>query len=302
MLTPRKETTTRENIGPTTLVFPTSQESFTMPQQPNHRLSGQSAVVTGSSGGIGAAVALALAREGANVAINYYSDEEGAKKVANKIAEMDAGAKTVIVQADTSDEKDVERLFAKAIDEFGTVDIAVANAGIQKDAPTHEMTLDQWRRVIDVNLTGQFIVCRAAIREFLRRGVREDVSVATGKIICMSSVHDIIPWAGHINYAAAKGGVKLMMETIAQEYGPKGIRANSISPGAIATDINDEVVNDPVKKEALLKLIPYRRVGKPTDIGAVAAWLASDESDYITGETIYVDGGMTNYPGFSENG
>jgi len=273
-----------------------------MPQQPNHRLSGQSAVVTGSSGGIGAAVALALAREGANVAINYYSDEEGAKKVANKIAEMDAGAKTVIVQADTSDEKDVERLFAKAIDEFGTVDIAVANAGIQKDAPTHEMTLDQWRRVIDVNLTGQFIVCRAAIREFLRRGVREDVSVATGKIICMSSVHDIIPWAGHINYAAAKGGVKLMMETIAQEYGPKGIRANSISPGAIATDINDEVVNDPVKKEALLKLIPYRRVGKPTDIGAVAAWLASDESDYITGETIYVDGGMTNYPGFSENG
>ena len=273
-----------------------------MYQQPNSRLVGQTAVVTGSSRGIGAGVAIALAREGANVAINYRSSEEEARDVERAILEERPDAGTLVVQADTSKEEEVERLFARAIERFGTVDVAVANAGIQRDAPTHEMTLDQWRAVIDVNLTGQFLVCRAALREFLRRGVREDVSRAAGKIICMSSVHDVVPWAGHANYAASKGGLKLLMETLAQEYGAHKVRVNALSPGAIATDINASARDSTEEREALLKLIPYHRIGEASDVGAAAAWLASDESDYVTGATLYVDGAMTNYPGFIGNG
>ncbi len=273
-----------------------------MYQKPNARLSGQTAIVTGSSRGIGKAVALALAQDGANVTINYRSNVDEARDTAAVIEEKCPRAKTLIVQADTSHEGDVERLFAETIERFGTVDIAVANAGIQRDAATHEMTLEQWNQVIEVNLTGQFLICRAAIREFLRRGMREEVSVALGKLLCMSSVHDIIPWAGHSNYAASKGGMKMFMETLAQEYGPRKIRVNAISPGAIATDINKDVWDDPARKKNLMRLIPYRRIGVPSDVGSVAAWLASDESDYITGTTIYVDGAMTNYPEFGNNG
>ena len=272
-------------------------------QRPNARLADQTAVVTGSSGGIGAAVAEALAREGANVVINYYSDEDGARRLEAKLrGELGGDAGLLVVGADTADEADVERMFARAVDAFGTVDIAVANAGIQQDAPSHEMSLAQWERVIAVNLTGQFLVCRAALREFLRRGVREGVSRAAGKIICMSSVHDVIPWAGHANYAASKGGLKLFMETLAQEYGAHKVRVNALSPGAIATDINASARDTKEEREALLKLIPYHRVGEASDIGAAAAWLASDESDYVTGATLYVDGAMTNYPGFIGNG
>ena len=273
-----------------------------MPQRANSRLVGQTAIVSGSSRGIGAAVAVALAREGANVTINYHSSEDDARQLHDQILDEKPEAGLLLVQADTSKEADVERMFAETVAKFGTVDIAVANAGVQRDAATHEMSLAQWQTVIDVNLTGQFLICRAALREFLRRGPREGVSCATGKIICMSSVHDVIPWAGHSNYAAAKGGLKMFMETLAQEYGPKGIRVNSVSPGAIATDINKDVWSDDAKKRALLDLVPYRRMGLPQDIGSVVAWLASDESDYITGATIYVDGGMTNYPAFADNG
>lgn len=273
-----------------------------MYQQPNDRLVGQTAIVTGSSRGIGAAVAVALAREGANVTINYHSSEDEARAVAEVIEGQRPGAQTHLVQADTSEEEDIERLFAETVDAFGTVDIAVANAGIQRDAPTHEMSLDDWRTVLDVNLTGQFLVCRAALREFLRRGCRPEISAATGKIICMSSVHDVIPWAGHVNYAASKGGLKVMMETLAQEYGQHKIRVNAIAPGAIATDINAAARDTEAEREAMLTLIPYHRVGEPSDIGAAAAWLASDESDYVTGTTLYVDGAMTNYPGFIGNG
>ena len=273
-----------------------------MYQQPNNRLADQTALVTGSSSGIGAACALALAREGANVVVNYHSDAEGGKAVVDGILAEVPGAQTLLVEADTADEADVERMFAEAVDAFGTVDVAVANAGIQQDAPTHEMTLAQWRAVIDVNLTGQFLVARAAIREFLRRGMRPGVSAALGKIVCMSSVHDVIPWAGHANYAAAKGGLKVLMETLAQEYGPERIRVNSLSPGAIATDINRGVWEDKAQLAELLKLIPYGRMGQPDDIGAACVWLASDESDYVTGTTLYVDGAMTNYPGFVGNG
>lgn len=273
-----------------------------MAHVPNARLRSQTAVVTGSSSGIGAAVALALAREGANVVVNYHSDEGGGRDTVAAIAEAAPEAGTLLVQADTSSEEDVERMFAEAVGAFGTVDVAVANAGIQKDAPTHEMALADWRAVIDVNLTGQFLVARAALRCFLGQGVREGVSRAAGKIICMSSVHDAIPWAGHANYAAAKGGLKVFMETLAQEYGPRRIRVNSLSPGAIATDINRDVWSDPAREKDLLRLIPYGRIGRPEDIGAAAAWLASDESDYVTGTTLYVDGAMTNYPGFVDNG
>ena len=273
-----------------------------MYQRPNGRLRDQTAIVTGSSSGLGAAVASAFAREGARVVVNYYSDREGGESVAEAIVAENPGAEVLVVQADTSVEADVERLFARAVERFGTVDIAVANAGIQLDAPTHEMTLDQWRRVIDVNLTGQFLVARAAIREFLRRGMRPDVSAALGKILCMSSVHDRIPWAGHANYAASKGGLQLFAQTLAQEYGPRQIRVNILSPGAIKTPINESVWSDAAGADDLLRLIPYGRIGEPSDIGAAAAWLASDESDYVTGATLYVDGGMTQYPGFADNG
>lgn len=273
-----------------------------MHQQPNSRLNGQTALISGSSKGIGAAVAFALAREGANVVINYHSSRDEALELQTKIKEEVENAQTLVIKADTSKEADVERMFAKTIEKFGRIDIAVANAGIQQDAHTHEMTLRQWQRVIDVNLTGQFLICRAAIREFLKQRRDKKLSKAVGKIICMSSVHDVIPWAGHSNYAAAKGGLKMFMETLAQEYGSKGIRVNSISPGAIATDINKSVWSNKSQLKSLLKLVPYGRIGQPDDIGSVAAWLASDESDYITGTTLYVDGGMTNYPEFADNG
>jgi glucose 1-dehydrogenase len=164
------------------------------------------------------------------------------------------------------------------------------------------MSLADWQFVIDVNLTGQFLCSREAVREFKRRGVRKDVSCAAGKIICMSSVHDRIPWAGHVNYAASKGGVMLMMKSIAQEVAPFRIRCNSICPGAIRTPINTSAWETPEAYRELLKLIPYKRIGEPEDIARTAVWLASDEADYITGTNIYVDGGMTLYPGFEAGG
>jgi glucose 1-dehydrogenase len=185
---------------------------------------------------------------------------------------------------------------------FGTIDILVANAGLQKDAPFDQMTLQDWNTVLDVNLTGQFLCAREAVREFKRRGVRKEVSCAAGKIICMSSVHDAIPWAGHVNYAASKGGVMLMMKSIAQEVAPYRIRVNSISPGAIRTPINAAAWNTPEAYNELLKLIPYKRIGEAEEIGRAAAWLASDYADYVNGVSLFVDGGMTLYPGFETGG
>jgi glucose 1-dehydrogenase len=164
------------------------------------------------------------------------------------------------------------------------------------------MTLAQWNTVIGVNLTGQFLCAREAVREFKRRGVVKEVSVAAGKIICMSSVHETIPWAGHVNYAASKGGVRLMMKSIAQEVAPFRIRVNSICPGAIRTPINTDAWATPEAYKALMTLIPYKRIGEPEDIGRVAAFLASDQADYINGADIFVDGGMTLYPGFATGG
>jgi glucose 1-dehydrogenase len=208
----------------------------------------------------------------------------------------------MIFQADVSNEADVKKMFAEIVSSLGTLDILVNNAGLQRDAPLTEMTLEQWNTVIGVNLTGQFLCAREAVREFLRRGPSPEKSKALGKIICMSSVHEVIPWAGHVNYAASKGGIMMMMKSIAQECAPKRIRVNNICPGAIQTPINKSAWQTPQAMASLLTLIPYGRIGQPEDIGQVAVWLSSDESDYLTGADIFVDGGMTLYPGFATNG
>jgi glucose 1-dehydrogenase len=267
---------------------------------PGQPLKGQSALVTGANSGIGESVARHLAAAGATVVINYVANEQYSTQMVNEIT--DAGGDAIAIQADVSKEDQVQAMFAQMYREFGTIDILVNNAGLQKDAAFHEMTLDQWNFVLGVNLTGQFLCAREAIREFLRRGIRPEVSCAAGKIICMSSVHEVIPWAGHANYAASKGGVMLLMKSLAQEVAPRRIRVNSIGPGAIKTPINKSAWDTPEAEKSLLALIPYDRVGVPGDIGKAAVWLASDDSDYVTGITLFVDGGMTLYPGFATGG
>jgi len=234
------------------------------------------------------------------VAVNYHSDADEAERVVAAIEK--AGGEAFAVQADVSREDQVQKMFAEILRRFGTIDILLNNAGLQQDAPLHEMTLQQWERVICVNLTGQFLCAREAAREFLRRGVVPEVSRAAGKIICMSSVHEVIPWAGHVNYAASKGGIMQLMKSMAQELAPQKIRVNSIAPGAIRTPINRSAWDTPEALAELLKLIPDGRVGEPEDIARAAVWLASDASDYVTGATIFVDGGMTLYPGFATGG
>ncbi|WP_205501766.1 SDR family oxidoreductase [Rufibacter psychrotolerans] len=262
------------------------------------RLQNQVAIVTGASSGIGQGIAIRLGQHGANVVVNYHSDDEGAQATKDQIEA--AGGKALVIKADVSKEEEVEAMFQTALDTFGTLDILVNNAGIQKDAALVDMTLDQWNKVIGTNLTGPFLCARAASKIFLKQGIRKEVSRAAGKIIFISSVHDIIPWAGHVNYATSKGGVAMMMKTMAQELAPQGIRVNSISPGAIKTDINKEDWSSREGEEKMLSQIPYGRIGEPDDIARVAAWLASDEADYVAGATIYVDGGMTLFPSFAE--
>ena len=264
------------------------------------KLEGQIALVTGASSGIGAGVAKALAQEGATVAVNYSSSPEKAEKIRNEIET--AGGKAITVKADVSNEEEVVAMYKEVFRLFGTVDILVNNAGLQKDAKFHEMSLQEWNHVMGINLTGQFLCAREAIKEFLRRGVVPEKSKAAGKIICMSSVHEVIPWAGHANYAASKGGVMMLMKSIAQEYAPMKIRVNSIGPGAIRTPINHAAWQTPESYKQLLKLIPQKRIGETEDIGGAAVWLASDDSDYVNGITLFVDGGMLLYPGFEDNG
>ena len=263
-------------------------------------LKGQKALVTGANSGIGKAVAIGMGHAGADVVVNYIADPDSADAVCQEIERC--GSRAIAVQADVSCEDQVQAMFKQMLESFGTIDILVNNAGIQRDAPFDELTLKQWQQVIDVNLTGQFLCAREAIREFKRRGVREAVSCAAGKIICMSSVHEVVPWAGHVNYAASKGGVMLMMKSIAQEVAPYRIRVNSIGPGAVRTPINRSAWETREAYDKLMELVPYKRIGEPEDIARAAVWLASDEADYINGTTLFVDGGMTLYPGFTENG
>jgi glucose 1-dehydrogenase len=272
-----------------------------VPPMPDQKpLARQRALVTGANSGIGRSVAVALGLAGADVVVNYVKDDVAANDVAHEIRR--AGSKAIVHKADVSAQDQVSAMFDRAVKEFGTVDILVNNAGLQRDAAFAEMSLAQWNKVLDVNLTGQFLCAQAATREFLRRGVVPSVSRAAGKIICMSSVHQAIPWAGHANYASSKGGIKLLMESMAQELAPKRIRVNGIAPGAIQTPINTSAWNTPDALKRLLTLIPYGRIGLPEDIARAAVWLASDDSDYVVGTTLFVDGGMTLYPGFSTNG
>ena len=267
---------------------------------PNPKLKGQSALVTGANSGIGLAVAVALANDGANVVVNYVTHSEDADAVVKQIT--DTGGNAIALQADVSNEAQVQSMFQQMIAKYGTIDILVNNAGLQKDSPLESMSLADWQLVINVNLTGQFLCAREAVKEFLRRGMVPERSRALGKIICMSSVHQVIPWGGHVNYASSKGGIEMLMKSMAQELAPKKIRVNSIGPGAIQTPINKAAWSTPEALNSLLTLIPYGRIGQPEDIGKVAVWLASDESDYLTGTTIFADGGMLLYPGFSTNG
>lgn len=263
-------------------------------------LRGQRAVITGANTGIGAEIAVAMAAAGARVVVNYVAQPDAATNLVRRI--QAEGGEALAVPADVGSETQVEQLFNAVEEAFGGVDILVNNAGLQRDAPVHEMSLKDWEQVIQVNLTGQFLCARAAVRHFLRHGVQQEISSAAGKIICMSSVHDVIPWAGHVNYAASKGGVLMLMKTLAQELAPYKIRVNSISPGAIKTCINYDAWNTPEQEARLLELIPYGRVGHPRDVAKAAVWLASDESDYVTGTTMYIDGGMTLYPEFRSGG
>lgn len=280
---------------------PALPDASRLPRAPYQQvLVGQPSLVTGANSGIGKAVALGLARAGADVVVNYVTNPESADEVAHEIEAM--GRKAISLKADVSKEDEVERMFADAISHFGTLHISVSNAGLQRDAPFDEMTLEQWNTVIGINLTGQFLCTRAAAREFKRRGVVSAISQAAGKIICMSSVHQVIPWAGHANYAASKGGIMLLMKSIAQELAPHFIRANSIAPGAIRTPINTSAWDTVDAYKDLMTLVPYKRIGEPDDIAQAAVWLASEASDYVTGTTLFVDGGMTLYPGFATGG
>lgn len=268
----------------------------------NQPLLNQIAIVTGASSGIGSGVAKYLAMAGATVIVNYPvpSNGDAANEVVNEI--ISAGNKASSFCCNVANEQEVIAMFTHVIETYGTVDILVNNAGLQRDAPFTEMTMEQWNTVINVNLTGQFLCAREAIKEFLRRGIIKEKSVAAGKVICMSSVHEMIPWAGHANYAASKGGINMLMRSIAQEFAPHKVRVNSIAPGAIKTPINKAAWDTPQAEAHLLNLIPYQRVGIVDDIAKVAVWLSSDDSDYITGATIFVDGGMTLFPGFATNG
>lgn len=260
-------------------------------------LVGQTALVTGASKGLGQAVAIGLAQAGADVLVNYHSDEAGARETAEAVEA--AGRRAVLYKADVSKEDQVLAMYQALFDAFGRIDVCVPNSGIQLNAPFHEMTMDQWRTVIDINLTGQFVCAREAVKAFRRQGIDKRISYSAGKIVFMSSVHDLIPWEGHANYAAAKGGIMLLMKSVAQELAHLKIRANGLSPGAIRTPMNVEKLTSPEAFErSLLQLIPSKRIGEPEDVARAAVWLASDESDYVNGITIYIDGGMTLYPGF----
>jgi glucose 1-dehydrogenase len=277
------------------------QQASRIPSRPIPKvLVGQKALVTGANSGIGRAVAVALGQAGADVVVNYVAGDDAAEEVAGEIREC--GSKAYAHKADVSQEDQVQEMFRSMVAQFGTIDILVNNAGLQRDAAFHEMTLAQWNTVISVNLTGQFLCAREAVREFLRRGVVDSVSCAAGKIICMSSVHQEIPWGGHANYASSKGGVMMMMQSLAQEVAPRRIRVNSIAPGAIRTPINTAAWQTKQAYENLMTLVPYKRIGEPIDIARAAVWLASDDSDYVVGATLFVDGGMTLFPGFATGG
>jgi glucose 1-dehydrogenase len=254
-------------------------------------LNGKTVIITGAATGIGKACALRFGQEKANVIINYHSDKQlnETEEMINEIKKN--GGNAIAVQGDVTKEQDIKKLINKAAEEFGSLDVMINNAGIENEVPSHKLTLEEWNKVISTNLTGQFLGCREVIAHFLEHDIQ-------GAIINMSSVHEIIPWPHFVHYAASKGGIKMMTQTLALEYAPKRIRINGIAPGAINTPINAEKFADPKQKEGVLKLIPMGYIGEPEEIAATAAWLASNQASYVTGLTLIADGGMTLYPGF----
>lgn len=248
-------------------------------------------VITGAGSGIGKSFAENFGKAKSKVVLNYRSDRHLDEIDELKNTIQSAGGQAIAVQGDVAVEEDVKNLVQSAVDHFGTLDIMINNAGFEKPIPTHEMSNDEWQKVIDINLTGAFTGSREAINQFLKEDKK-------GVIINTSSVHDRIPWPNYVNYAASKGGLKLMMETMSMEYAQYGIRINNISPGAIVTEHTEEKFSDPKTREETLEMIPAREIGEAQDISNVALFLASDLASYIHGTTIYVDGGMTNYPAF----
>jgi len=254
-------------------------------------LQGRKAIVTGASSGIGKATAERLAREGASVCVNYYSEQEADDAQQVVEAATKAGApKAIAVAADVGDEQQATALVARAAKEFDGIDLLVNNAGIEKQIPLLEMSLADWDRVVSTNLGGAFLCLREAAKVM--------AAASGGTVVNMSSVHEFIPWPGFAHYCASKGGLKLLMETAARELAPKKIRVLNIAPGAIVTPINKFVLDDPEAEHAVLEEIPLARMGQPEEIAAAVAWAASAEADYVTGTTIVVDGGMSLYPRF----
>ncbi|MFC3932059.1 glucose-1-dehydrogenase [Streptococcus dentapri] len=256
-----------------------------------NELEGEIAVVTGGSKGIGTAISKRFGSEKMNVVVNYFSDSKGADKAVKIIEE--AGGKGLAIQANIGEEAGVQKLIDAAIAEFGGLDVWVNNAGVENQSPTHELSLEDWNRVLTTNLTGVFLGSKAALNYFVKNSKK-------GNIINLSSVHEQIPWPGFAHYAASKGGVKLFTESIAMEYAKQNIRVNNIGPGAINTPINAKKFANPVQYEETASMVPMHRIGAPEEVAAAATWLASDESSYVTGITLFVDGGMTLYPAFQD--
>ncbi|HDR4901517.1 TPA: SDR family oxidoreductase [Bacillus cereus] len=252
-------------------------------------LNGKVVVITGASTGLGKAMAIRFGKEQANVVVNYRSNEAEAREVVEEIKK--AGGQAIAVKGDVTVEADVINLVQSAVKEFGTLDVMINNAGIENPVVSHEMPLNDWNKVINTNLTGAFLGSREAIKYFVEHDIK-------GSVINMSSVHERIPWPLFVHYAASKGGIKLMTETLALEYAPKGIRVNNIGPGAINTPINAEKFADPEKRADVESMVPMGYIGQPEEIAAVAAWLASSQASYVTGITLFADGGMTLYPSF----
>ncbi|MDT3958391.1 glucose 1-dehydrogenase [Staphylococcus kloosii] len=248
-------------------------------------------VITGAGSGLGKAFSEEFGKLKAKVVMNYLSDNH--LDDVNETIKLieDAGGQAIKVQGDVSVEDDVNNLVQTAVKEFGTLDVMINNAGFEKPIPTHEMSVSEWQKVIDINLTGAFMGAKAAVNQFLKEDKK-------GVILNTSSVHDTIPWPNYVNYAASKGGLKLMMETMSMEYAQYGIRINNISPGAIVTEHTREKFSDPTTRAETLEMIPAKEIGEAHQVANVALFLASEFSDYIHGTTIYVDGGMTNYPAF----
>jgi glucose 1-dehydrogenase len=251
------------------------------------RLDGRHALVTGAASGIGRATAIRLASEGAAVIVNHKGGS-AAGAVAAQITE--AGGRAVAIEADVSDEQQVQAMFSRAREELGAVvDTLVNNAGIETAHNLVDMPLEDWNKVIGVNLTGAFLCSRECVRALLEKK-------APGVIVNVSSVHEVIPWNRFSHYAASKGGLKLFGESIAKELAPHRIRVAAVGPGAIETPINDEILRDPEKRRETESRIPQGRWGKPEEIAAAISWLVSDEAGYVTGSTLFVDGGMLLYP------